>query len=36
MFVRAFDFESVYDLELTVPSPKNDELTVWITACFWQ
>ena len=31
--VRAFEFESVCGLDLSIPSPQNDKLAVWITAC---
>ena len=31
--VRAFEFESVYGLNLLILCVENDKLTVWITAC---
>ena len=31
--VRAFEFGSVCGLELSIPSPRYDKFTVWITAC---
>ena len=31
--VRAFELDSMYGLDILIPSPRNNKLTAWITAC---